>query len=311
MGAQDSIEQQLCAQENIQFEIIKVGKYDRTKKYTVLASAYKNIVGITQSYFIMKKYRIAGVFVSGGFVSFPVVVGARLVGASKIVLHACDRTLGLANSMCRPFATHISCTFRETCNAYPKNETIFSGPIIDYPKHKKKIEMDQKKPTLLIYGGSQGAVTINQHVRDNIDSLTNVFNVTHVCGQGNTDESFNTVQGYTQHGYVHGMEQILQNTDVAIARAGSNSLWELILYQIPHVAIPLPATVSRGDQQENAQYFADQGVTRWMNQEEFLQTDIASLMQEIYRDRKETIEKMKYFAPKEPASEIISRLLTE
>jgi UDP-N-acetylglucosamine--N-acetylmuramyl-(pentapeptide) pyrophosphoryl-undecaprenol N-acetylglucosamine transferase len=98
---------------------------------------------------------------------------------------------------------------------------------------------------------------------------------------------------------------------MAICRAGSSSLWELILTRTPHLAVPLPASISRGDQLENCKYFEKRGVTRWMHQPDFVASDLPRVLNDILQQSPEITRRMAELAPRRPAVEIISDVLTQ
>ena len=129
VGSRASIEERLCAHHGIPFHAVATGRLSRARKTSVFGAAFRTLQGALQARAIMRRIRPDGVFSSGGFASVPVVLAARSLGVRRIVTHACDLGLGLANRMCLPFSTHLTCTFADTCKAFPKGS--FVGPIVD------------------------------------------------------------------------------------------------------------------------------------------------------------------------------------
>ena len=129
VGSRASIEERLCAHHGIPFHAVATGRLSRARKTSVFGAAFRTLRGALQARAIMRRIRPDGVFSSGGFASVPVVLAARSLGVRRIVTHACDLGLGLANRMCLPFSTHLTCTFADTCKAFPKGS--FVGPIVD------------------------------------------------------------------------------------------------------------------------------------------------------------------------------------
>ncbi len=110
---------------------------------------------------------------------------------------------------------------------------------------------------LLVFCGSSGSVRINDAVRSELDALLKDFLVVHVCGPSNVDEQLNGTPGYFQFEYLNeDMADALWLADVVIGRAGATTLAELDALGKPAVLIPLPLSVSRGDQIVNADTFA-------------------------------------------------------
>lgn len=125
-------------------------------------------------------------------------------------------------------------------------------------------------------GGSSGSVIINNAIRDNIDRLLETFNVIHLCGKDNLDESLKDKKGYVQYEYVKKeLASMLALCDIIISRAGANAICELLALRKPNILIPLSKAASRGDQILNAQSFEKSGYS-YVIQEEELNTDSCS-----------------------------------
>jgi UDP-N-acetylglucosamine--N-acetylmuramyl-(pentapeptide) pyrophosphoryl-undecaprenol N-acetylglucosamine transferase len=100
---------------------------------------------------------------------------------------------------------------------------------------------------------------MNSAIRSGLDLLLTASSVVHIVGPGNLDESLRGCAGYHQFEFLHAeMVDALWAADVVAARAGANTIAELSALQRPAVLVPLPTTVSRGDQFENAQKFVSE-----------------------------------------------------
>ena len=109
------------------------------------------------------------------------------------------------------------------------------------------------------------------------------FNVIHLCGKNNADTSYNQ-ENYRQIEYLDKIEYAFVIADVCVSRAGSNTVFELLSLGIPTLLIPLPKDNSRGDQIQNAKYFAEKGLCNVLFQE---QLNSQSLLESIYKTHKE------------------------
>lgn len=205
-------------------------------------------------------------FSKGGFVAFPAVVGAWF-NRVPIVVHESDITSGLANRMSFPFATTICTGFEQTARQMNKPNVLYTGSPVraafdqaDPEAARAHFGLDAQRPVVVIFGGSQGARHINEVTREALGALTERAQVVHVCGKGNLDPALDATPGYHQAEYVHELfPALLKAADVVIARAGANSIAELIKLQRPAVLIPLPVASSRGDQLANAEDFVRSG----------------------------------------------------
>ena len=309
VGSRDSIEERLCTHHGIPFHAVATGRLSRARRLSVFDAAFRTLKGAFQARAVLRRIRPDGVFCSGGFASVPVVLAARSLGVRPIVTHACDLGLGLANRMCLPFATHLTCTFADTCKVFPKG--TFVGPIVDPEILARDDDGAPRngKPRLLVYGGSLGAATINDKLRRSLPELLPDFDVFHVCGPGRLDPGLDGLGGYEQHEYVMAFRDVLKASDIAICRGGSGSLWELVLTDTPHLAVPLPLSVSRGDQIENCRHFETLGATRWMDQDMFLATPLAPALRELWDGREAIRAAMRAIAPERPAAQTVSYIL--
>ena len=309
VGSHASIEERLCAHYEIPFHAVTAGKLNRARKLSVFGTAFRTLQGVHQARAILRRIRPDGVFSSGGFASVPVVLAARSLDVRPIVTHACDLSLGLANRMCLPFSTHLTCTFADTCKALPKGG--FVGPIVNPAilASDDNAVSRKGKLQLLVYGGSLGAAAINDKLRRSLPEILPGFDVFHVCGHGKLDLGLDGLGGYEQHEYVMAFSNVLKASDIAICRAGSSSLWELVLTGTPHLAVPLPLSVSRGEQIENCRYFEKRGATRWMDQDTFLTAPLAPALRRLWDERDTIRAAMRAIAPERPAAQSISDIL--
>ncbi|GAA3321949.1 hypothetical protein GCM10020331_039890 [Ectobacillus funiculus] len=117
-----------------------------------------------------------------------------------------------------------------------------------------------RKPIIIVMGGSLGAKRINEAVRAALPDLLQHYQVVHLCGKGNKDESLEGTEGYRQFEYISSeLPDVLAAADLVISRAGSNSIFEFLTLKKPMILIPLSKAASRGDQILNAQAFEKMG----------------------------------------------------
>ena len=151
----------------------------------------------------------------------------------------------------------------------------------------------EKKPVLLIIGGSLGSRAINEAVRKVLNELLKDFHIIHLCGKGNLDESLNGITGYAQFEYAsRELTDMLALADIAISRAGANSICELLALHKPNILIPLSAAASRGDQILNANSFEKQGFSYVIKEEDVTDEILLSAVKEVYKNRQTYIDAM-------------------
>jgi len=276
-GSSAGIEARLVGREGIPFQPISVGKWQRKRLLANLKTPMKVVRGVFDAMQVLRRARADVVFTTGGYVGLPLIVAARLLGIPSLV-HECDLTPGLAVRLAFPFATRFSCSFSTTRDALPRRAVHTGPPLRKYMTALR--EAREVSNTLVVFGGSLGSVAINTAVRAAVRELTARYEVVHVCGRGNIDQSLQHVEGYQQLEYVDDLPQLLARARAVVARAGSSSLWELVQLRVPHVVVPLPLSVSRGDQLANAAYFEQHGTTLVLQQSDL---SAATLLEALVR----------------------------
>lgn len=259
VGSTSGLEERLVAPLGIPYHGIQTGKIRRYFALENFVDALRIPVGIAQAWRLLARIRPVVVFSKGGFVSFPLVVGARL-HRIPVVAHESDLTPGLANRLAAQFATTLCVNFEGTrmrranvvVTGTPLRRDLMQG---DRGRGRRLLGVGPTRPVLLVVGGSLGARRLNEVLRASLDRLLESYDVVHVCGAGKRDESLGDLPGYTQREYVsEDWGHIIAAADLVISRAGANALSEWLALGKPHLLVPLPRTASRGDQIENAAY---------------------------------------------------------
>lgn len=259
------IEKQIIQQQGMPFFTISAGKLRRYMSFKNLLDVFRLFLGICQAFGILLKIKPQMVFSKGGFVSVPVAVAAWVLGI-PVVTHESDVTPGLANKILTPFSKRVLCAFPKTLSYLPASKSRLVGlPVREDLRFGSKKNgylvcgfnpLDQR-PVILIMGGSQGADKINQAIFALLDDLLPQYRLVHLTGKGKSKSL--ALDGYKSFEFVgEELKDLLAIADFAIARAGANSIFELLDLAIPMLLIPLEAG-SRGDQIKNAEAFAESG----------------------------------------------------
>lgn len=287
IGSVNGIERELVTNTNITYHAISSGKLRRYLSLENVTDMFRIIKGLRDASKIIKRIKPDIIFSKGGFVSVPVVIAGKLSGV-PVLIHESDMTPGLANKISIPFATKICLSFPETVNFLPKNarkKAVVTGAPIresiscgDAEKGLKMCGFSNEKPVILVMGGSLGSVTINTVVRNSLDSLLSRYNVAHICGKNNVDDSIKA-DGYAQFAYLHErLIDLFACADIIVSRAGSNSIFEFLSLKKPNLLIPLSKKASRGDQILNARSFKKHGFSEVLMEEDL---SVASLVKNI------------------------------
>ncbi len=197
----------------------------------------------------------------GGYVCTPMYLAARRRGI-PIVIHEANSKAGLANRLGARFTTFVGTAFTQT--------RIRHGRLVGMPMRRQisgldrsaarmaartALGLDPALPTLVVTGGSLGALRINQTVAQSLPALHAAgLQVLHITGRGKRitadDGTELSAQRYRQVEYVDAMEDVYAAADLLLCRAGSGTVSELAAVGLPAVVIPLP--VGNGEQALNA-----------------------------------------------------------
>lgn len=212
----------------------------------------------------------AGVVVGfGGYVSTPAYLAARRRRV-PVVVHEQNARPGLANRLGARWAAAVATTFPATrlphaqVTGLPLRAPIArlgtdrdADPVATRMRAAIELGLDPSLPTLLVTGGSLGALSLNRAVAGAAaDLLAAGVQVLHLTGTGKADAVRAALSGvpgaerYHVLEYLGRMELALAVADLVLCRAGAGTVCELAALGIPGVYVPLP--FGNGEQRLNA-----------------------------------------------------------
>lgn len=302
------IEKDLVQNENIEFFEISAPKLIRSLSFENLKIPVKLFKSISEAKLLLKEIKPNVIFSKGGFVSVPVAIAGKQLKI-PVLTHESDLSLGLANKIISLFSTATLTSFEKT--AENKRKFIYCGcpireQILKGKPNKSLFNFSQNKKTILFFGGSLGAKTINNLVDSNFELLTRKYNVLHICGKGKQNKI--KAKNYVCVQYTNQIENFLATADFIVCRAGANSVFEIMALNKPAILIPLSKAQSRGDQIENARYFGEKGMCKVLFEEELTDEKFLELLKELEKNEKiikDNIKNNKIENPNKKIVEII------
>ena len=299
IGSYQGIEKRLIENAGIPYDGISSGKLRRYLDVKNFSDPFRVLKGYAQALRLIHRYKPDVVFSKGGFVSVPVVLAAKHYKV-PVIIHESDMTPGLANKICIPSATKVCCNFPETLKYLPSDKAVLTGSPIraellsgDRLAGLSYSHLSADRPVSLVIGGSLGSVTVNVVIRRILPRLLKDFQVIHICGKGNLDESLIGTAGYVQYEYVDApLKHLFAAADLVVSRAGANSICELLALHKPNLLIPLSAAASRGDQILNAKSFGAQGFSKVLEEEALTEDTLYQSIQDLYENRAKYITAM-------------------
>ena len=291
IGSEGGVEKAMASAAGVEFVGVQTGKLRRSQRITGLLSR-KNLqdalripVGIVQAMRQVKRFRPDVVFATGGYVSVPPVIAARLLRI-PILIHEQTVQVGLANRIAARCADRVALSVPEAAHDLPPGlrsrtfvtgnpvrEIIFTGDKACAVTRFGFSREDNALLTVYVTGGAQGAQSINRAIEDILPDLLTRCRVIHQCGkqaEGQPQDverlqavaaKLSTVQ---QSRYFVGpfiadeIGDVYALTDLVVGRSGAGTVAEACALGKPAVFIPLVPT--GGDEQtRNAQRMVEAG----------------------------------------------------
>jgi len=200
----------------------------------------------------------------GGFVALPAYLAAR--GRVPIVVHEANAKAGLANKVGRRLTPFVA---EATSGSLPGAVRIgipLRDSIANLDRSANRAAacrrwgLDPDQRCLLVFGGSQGARSLNAAIVAAAPALTAAgVQVLHAFGARNADqvEPVADLQGYHSVAYIDGMDDAYAAVDMVVCRAGAMTCAELAAVGLPALYVPLP--IGNGEQRFNAAPVVDAG----------------------------------------------------
>jgi len=309
----------------IEVKTIKAGKLRRYFSLENFMDIFKIFFGAIQSLYFVYKFKPDIVFSKSGFASVPPIVASWILRV-PIFSHESDIVPGLANKIISRFADKIFISFEDTEKCFPGKKTVWTGSpirkdILEGDKNKagEIFNLKENIPTVLVFGGSQGARKINEIVLKSLPAILEKYQVIHICGMKNYEEiksmfdkkelnsevselsSFSSHlanKRYKLYPYLSDrLKDAFALCNVIISRAGANSLFEIIALEKPSIIIPLP-TSANNHQHQNAEFFAKKGMITLFKEENLTEDILAGELFKLLQEddyRGNMIKKMKEY----------------
>lgn len=284
----------------------------------------KLITALAQSVGILSNFKPDVVVSCGGYVAGPVgwVAGKKGI---PVVIQEQNSFPGVTNRLLAKFAHKIFTAFVEAEKFLPASKIKITGnptrktlAAVDKASGLAAFGFDASKPVLLIMGGSGGAKTINEAIKENLETLHNEIGLQIIwqCGsryekalKAEVDEA--KYPNLRLTAFLHNMPEVYAAADLVISRAGASSCSEFMNLGKASVLIPSP-NVAGDHQTQNAKAMADAGASVLVKDVDAVQ-EIASVVKDLMNDttKIETMNKAALALAKPDANATIAKEILE
>lgn len=213
---------------------------------------------------LLQHGNFAGVFTTGGYIAAPAILAARSLGLPAI-LHESNALPGKVTRWLSPWCSLVALGFDTAAGYLPKANTVTVGTPVRPDFFSPEVApltnlgLPANVPLILVVGGSQGAVAVNQLVRQAAPAwLETGAWIVHQTGNNDPEADSYHHPHYIHRPFFGQMAALLQRATLAIGRAGAGTLTELAVTATPSILIPYPFA-AENHQAFNAKVFVDAG----------------------------------------------------
>ncbi len=275
IGTKGEMEETLVPRAGLRLETIPAGPIVGVPLGTRARNAARMARGYGAASGLIRRFRPAAMFMTGGYVAAPVALAARRRGV-PIVVYLPDVEPGSTIRAVMPLARRVACTTDGSRAFVPEEKMVVTGyPVRPEMRAARALSREQAlarfdltpgRPTLFVFGGSRGARAINRALMGILPALLDDTQVIHISGTltwPEVEANAATLPAeqrafYRPCPYLHEeMGAAFRAADLVVARAGASMLGECPAFGLPAVLVPL--TFAWRYQKVNADYLTERG----------------------------------------------------
>ncbi|MBI5893587.1 MAG: undecaprenyldiphospho-muramoylpentapeptide beta-N-acetylglucosaminyltransferase, partial [Deltaproteobacteria bacterium] len=256
IGSKKGLEAKILSRYGFELKTLDVEGIKRKGLLEKFISLCKAVMAVWQSRKIIKMFNPDFVIGTGGYSAFPSVMAAKVMNIKTAILEQ-NALPGAANRLLGRFVDKVFIAFPETVKFFPEAKVIVSGnpvrkEILEVKSQKSKVKSEEdKKFTILVFGGSQGAKAINSIFSEALEYIKehsiNVINQTGDEDYERVKEAYKRVQGFKCSSvkvevlkFIDDMAGAYKKADLIICRSGATSIAEILALGLPSILIPYP-----------------------------------------------------------------------
>jgi UDP-N-acetylglucosamine--N-acetylmuramyl-(pentapeptide) pyrophosphoryl-undecaprenol N-acetylglucosamine transferase len=319
IGTARGIETRLVPQAGFPLELIKVGALKNVSLMTRAKTMFDLPRALWTAGRMVSDFNPDVVIGVGGYASGPAMFAAIRRRISTLAFEP-NVVPGFANRLVARFVSAAAVHFEETCEYFPHCK------VTGVPVREAFFQIPPKaidaQPTLLVFGGSQGARAINQAMIESLPGLRAkipAIRIVHQTGQRDYDH---VLAAYQQsgidsevHKFIDDMPATFTSADLLVCRAGASTVGEITAAGKPAVFVPFPRAAD-DHQNVNARALEREGAAVVVEESNlgaaYLVETIVALFNDPTRLRAMSVAARSLAHPKavEEIAEMVKRLTT-
>jgi UDP-N-acetylglucosamine--N-acetylmuramyl-(pentapeptide) pyrophosphoryl-undecaprenol N-acetylglucosamine transferase len=295
IGAEDRAEAELVPRAGYEIDLLHVRGLDRRNPLRAAGAAGLAAAALPAARRALRERGAEAVLGGGGYVAGPVGLAALSLRL-PLVLSEADRHLGLSNRMLARRARRVCLAFpiagREGDRYLVTGRPVPAAVIgADRGRARERFEIAPEARCLLVFGGSQGARSINLCALEAFAGpppAERDFDVLHICGERDYAEARRRLAEagepprYALLAYEPDLGDALAAADLVLARAGG-SIFEIAAAGRPAILVPYPHATAR-HQHANAEWMAEAGAAVVIEDSELDPATLRRLAAELLAD---------------------------
>lgn len=285
------------------YELKQIDAYGINRKINIdnVKRLYKTIKSVGQAKKILQEFKPDVVIGTGGYICISVGLAAKKLNI-PIVLHESNAFPGVAVKLLSKNASKVLVGFEDAKERLPKaKKVVVTGTpskiknvsLTENEKSKKREELGLKlnMPLVLVFGGSQGAKSINEALLGIIENKLNKnYQIIWAAGQSNYENikqelsnknmSISNIENIKIMPYIYNMQEVMEISDLVVCRSGAMTITEISTLGKPAIFIPFPFA-TENHQEYNAKVLANVNAAKIILDKDLTYDKLNSTIDEI------------------------------
>lgn len=297
VGTERGLESKIVPAAGIAFKTVDVQGFKRSLSLDNFRTIAKFLTSTQAAKKIIKDFKPDVVVGTGGYVAGPVLYAAETLHIPTLI-HEQNSIPGITNKFLSKRVTKIAVAFEAAKAYFPAEKTVFAGnPRAQEVAHLQATDiltteygLQKGKKTVVIFGGSRGAMTINEAFKKALPLFEKEdFQVVYASGQIYYDEDQAIFDAYKEskniaiRPYISNMLDVFAASDLVLCRAGATTIAEVTALGLPTIFVPSP-NVTADHQTKNAQALVDIHAAKMIRDTELTGDLMVSTIRDIFAD---------------------------
>ncbi len=298
VGAADGLEKKIVPMYGFNIETLPVGRVRGMSLKTRAVGLAGLAASLPVAARILSRFNADVVIGTGGYASAPTVMAAAAKGLKTAVIEQ-NTIPGKTTRVLSRVASRVCISFPMTSGYVPSHKAEVTGnpvrqPFVQAGERRAAAEVDRERFSILVLGGSQGALFLNTTVARCLGQFARQhpeITIVHQAGAGRTDEAAGAYEGVPNAqvvGFIDDVATRLEQATLVISRAGATTIAELSVVGAPSLLIPFPFAVDN-HQEWNGAALEKVGAARMYLQQNFKEDKFLQELTRLHQDRDELL----------------------